>query len=438
MTEQPKHAENEMDETDLRVRLATELSQFKGASDRRIPTSMIQPSEQSSCPNLEQFELAQPMDQLKPQSKLSSGPRPSYPDQVTQPFQFGQQLDQSSHRQSYNDQIGQPNQHSQQFNPLSYQQSGIIQPFQDWQLLSHVDKWSPAQEDQTSKRLKRPYEPGQHGDNHVTQPTQPLQLSAESFHHFQSNSGNDGYPSRSFASFSYHDRPVPINVEQSTSRSLSTSQYQAVPSQRNAKHAVTGLDSTSDGTNDAFWRLRREALRNELRKVEAECVKRGIKEDNNGNGKKENDPSEIEPSAVTKHHTHQTSAMNAESADDLSAASNNHFVSVNRSETVSDSAQKPYTASPLPVWLQKQLRTGVCGVYTPWKVSWGGTRGVPAKPSADKEVYPCGLCGSLQTKPGRLKNHFYRCANRRGNPGGMCWYDSPSVLAYYQQLVEKK
>ena len=119
-------------------------------------------------------------------------------------------------------------------------------------------------------------------------------------------------------------------------------------------------------------------------------------------------------------------------------ASINQFVSMNRSETVSNNIRKPFTASPLPVWLQQELRTGVCGVYTPAKLFGGSTTAMPKNTSTEKKLYSCILCGLLQTKPYRLRNHFFNCASRRGNPEGNCWYDTPSVLAYYRQQIEKR
>ena len=105
-------------------------------------------------------------------------------------------------------------------------------------------------------------------------------------------------------------------------------------------------------------------------------------------------------------------------------------VSIDVDDLSSVHMPKPYVASPLPIWLQKQIRTNVCSIYGPSKLPMGVTPKqhmtlVGSEPHT--LPYSCVICSVPKRETTKVKSHCYLCVKKNGNPHGHNWYRSWAI-----------
>lgn len=222
--------------------------------------------------------------------------------------------------------------------------------------------------------------------------------------------------------------------------------------------------------DDAYWMAKRATLRVELEEAENECrerglgdedsrleaynmhipMKRGLEEDDQGHSQTSKkvrwSSIDIAPSSsgssVKFLSTPQklrwlapkTTASTSTSEIDLTE----RLVAMDSYAPSSRFVRKPYSASPLPEWLQAEIRTTVCGIYTPSRLPAGADPKEAWLKKAAGMPYTCVICAKPGKSIGQLKSHFYICVQKNGNPNGDNWFDSPTILNEYQRQVDKR
>ena len=213
------------------------------------------------------------------------------------------------------------------------------------------------------------------------------------------------------------DQPLPFNVEQLSSSTVAASQY----ANSEGKQPVTDIDTTLDETKDLYWKAMRKFLLDELRKAELECQRRKFGEDDDENDNEKDILLDVKFNAVTKRPHHGPWITNRTTFDN--------------DDDPSD-PRKPYSACPLPTWLQKALRSPVCGVYVPSKLPAG--MDPPQVTRESTHTGRCVLCNGPQRSRSRLRSHFVACVRKYGNPQGANHYDARSIIDYYHQELDGK
>lgn len=287
-----------------------------------------------------------------------------------------------------------PAQSLEQLLPLSYPDPssyGLIE-----QLVRQLEP-VPCSDESCDERIKEPTEQLVQIHHSNQSPYDPTGLSTEQlgplFDPSQSSYGRTGQPAERLELSTYSDLPYSISVEQPRQPWVAPSYPQESLHRQEAKPGYAQL-STLDNT-DEYLKTRRKTLRDELEEVERECRKREISEEVEGE------------SAILE--------------DDNTVDS--------------DIERKPYAASPLPAWLQRDLRTTVCGFYSPS----GGARSPRNKASiSPSRSFRCILCGSEQKSTSRVKSHFFLCAKKYGNPNSLNWYDDRTVLRHFRDRVKRR
>jgi hypothetical protein len=222
--------------------------------------------------------------------------------------------------------------------------------------------------------------------------------------------------------------------------------------------------------DDAYWMAKRATLRIELEEAETECKERGLGDEdsllesyNTHIPMKRGLEEDIQEHSQTSKKVRWSSTDIAPSssgsnvqflrtpqklrwlAPKTTASTSNSEIDLAEQPVAMDSnapsskvVRKPYSASPLPEWLQAEIRTTVCGIYTPSRLPAGAD---PKEAWSNKSAgmpYTCVICEKPGKSIGQLKSHFYICVQKNGNPNGDNWFDSPTILNEWQRQVDKR
>ena len=288
-----------------------------------------------------------------------------------------------------------PAQSLQQLKPLSYPNPssyGLIeQPVGQLKSVLSSDQSHDDHIKEPTEQLVQTH----YSDQYLYDPTglsteQPRPLSDPS----QFSYGRIPQPTECLELSTYSDQPCSISVKQPCQPSVASSYRQESTRRQEANPGYAQLSKFD--TIDENLEARRKTLQDELEKVrdeledvEWECRKRKILEE---------DDNTID----------------------------------------SDIERKPYAASPLPAWLQRDLRTTVCGFYSP-STRPGGARPPQNMASISaSQPFRCILCGSNQRSIHRVKSHFFNCVKSYGNPSSYNWYDDRTVLRLFLDRVRRR
>lgn len=228
--------------------------------------------------------------------------------------------------------------------------------------------------------------------------------------------------------------------------------------------------SMTSKKDDAYWMAKRATLRIELEEAETECrmrglaeedslsgshntrisMKRGLDEDNQEQSKTSKKVrcfnTEVPPSSTGSNVQLLKAPQKLQwlAPNTTSLTSNPEFsfaeqsVPMGASAPSSNDVRKPYSASPLPAWLQAEIRTTVCGIYSPSKLPAGADPKEAFSKNSTVMPYSCVICDKPDKTVGHLKSHFFGCVHKNGNPNGYNWFDSPAILSEWQRQVNKR